>query len=132
MFTCVSQSLLPLLPFARRALSTAARHTDVAIVGAGHNGLVAALLLARQGLKVAGSDADRVSDTGDTCVFYNSYCALHISQVEVFEDKDIVGGACRTEYPFPKVPGLGHSTGNVHAAEVRMHSCISCAHLCTM
>lgn len=23
----------------------------------------------------------------------------------------MVGGACRTEYPFSKVPGLGHSTG---------------------
>lgn len=22
-----------------------------------------------------------------------------------------MGGACKTEYPFPKVPGLGHSTG---------------------
>ena len=32
-------------------------------------------------------------------------------QVEVFEEKPIVGGACRTEHPFPKVPGLGHSTG---------------------
>jgi phytoene dehydrogenase-like protein len=32
-------------------------------------------------------------------------------QVEVFEEKSVVGGACRTEYPFPKVPGLGHSTG---------------------
>ncbi|KAF6257861.1 hypothetical protein COO60DRAFT_1522022, partial [Scenedesmus sp. NREL 46B-D3] len=32
-------------------------------------------------------------------------------QVEVFEEKSIVGGACRTEYPFAKVPGLGHSTG---------------------
>jgi phytoene dehydrogenase-like protein len=32
-------------------------------------------------------------------------------QVEVFEEKSVVGGACRTEYPFEKVPGLGHSTG---------------------
>ena len=23
----------------------------------------------------------------------------------------MVGGACRTEYPFPRVPGLGHSSG---------------------
>lgn len=37
--------------------------------------------------------------------------ALTMAQVEVFEEKPIVGGACRTEYPFPKVPGLGHSTG---------------------
>jgi hypothetical protein len=49
-----------------------------------HNGLVAATLLARQGLTV-----------------------------DVFEEKDIVGGACRTEYPFKKAPGLPQSTGKV-------------------
>lgn len=49
---------------------------------AGHNGLAAACLLAQQGLSV-----------------------------EVFEEKPVVGGACRTEYPFAKVPGLGQSTG---------------------
>lgn len=32
-------------------------------------------------------------------------------QVQVFEEKAMVGGACRTEYPFPKAPGLGQSTG---------------------
>lgn len=32
-------------------------------------------------------------------------------QVHVFEDKPVVGGACRTEYPFAKAPGLGQSTG---------------------
>jgi phytoene dehydrogenase-like protein len=56
--------------------------TDVAIVGAGHNGLVAATLLARAGLAV-----------------------------EVLEQADVVGGACRTEYPFGKAPGLAASTG---------------------
>lgn len=55
---------------------------DIAIVGAGHNGLVAATFLARHGLRV-----------------------------EVFEAKDVVGGACRTEYPFAKLPRLGCSTG---------------------
>lgn len=67
-----------------RGLSTAAASTgtDVAIIGGGHNALVAAVLLARQGLKV-----------------------------QLFEEKPVVGGACRTEYPFPKVPGLGHSSG---------------------
>ncbi|MDX1657208.1 MAG: NAD(P)/FAD-dependent oxidoreductase [Nitriliruptorales bacterium] len=55
---------------------------DVAIVGAGHNGLVAATLLARNGLSVT-----------------------------VLERADIVGGAVRTEYPFAAVPRLGASTG---------------------
>jgi phytoene dehydrogenase-like protein len=55
---------------------------DVVVVGAGHNGLVAATLLARHGLSVV-----------------------------VVERADIVGGAARTESPFPKVPGLRQSTG---------------------
>lgn len=56
---------------------------DVVIVGSGHNGLVSAILLARAGLSVV-----------------------------VLEASDIIGGATRTERPFPKVPGLGHSTGS--------------------
>lgn len=59
-----------------------AHKSDVVIVGAGHNGLVAAVLLARKGLSVT-----------------------------VLEEKDTVGGAVRTEYPFKKAPGLGTSTG---------------------
>src|SRR5205823_349721 len=55
---------------------------DVIVVGAGHNGLVAALMLARRGLDVL-----------------------------VLEEKDVVGGAARTERPFARVPGLGTSTG---------------------
>lgn len=55
---------------------------DVLVVGAGHNGLVAALLLARAGLEVL-----------------------------VVEQKDVIGGAVRTEQPFRKVPGLRCSTG---------------------
>ena len=55
---------------------------DVVVVGAGHNGLIAAILLARAGLAV-----------------------------EVLERADVVGGACRTEHPFPKAPGLAASTG---------------------
>jgi phytoene dehydrogenase-like protein len=56
--------------------------SDVAIVGAGHNGLVAAILLARHGLRVV-----------------------------VLEEKSSVGGAAKTEYPFARAPGLGTSTG---------------------
>ena len=33
------------------------------------------------------------------------------TQVRMFEEKDTVGGACKTEYPFSRVPGLGTSTG---------------------
>jgi phytoene dehydrogenase-like protein len=55
---------------------------DVIVVGAGHNGLVAAALLARRGLKVT-----------------------------VLEEKDMVGGASKTEYPFRSAPKLGVSTG---------------------
>ncbi|MFW5926124.1 MAG: phytoene desaturase family protein [Myxococcota bacterium] len=61
---------------------TAAHHADVVIVGAGHNGLVAAVLLARAGLSV-----------------------------RVLEAADEVGGACRTERPFAKAPDLPQSTG---------------------
>jgi phytoene dehydrogenase-like protein len=56
---------------------------DVVIVGAGHNGLVAATLLARHGLSVA-----------------------------VLERDSVLGGAARTERPFGRVPGLAQSTGS--------------------
>lgn len=55
---------------------------DVVVIGAGHNGLVAATLLARAGLSV-----------------------------EVLERDEVIGGACRTETPFEKAPGLRASTG---------------------
>jgi phytoene dehydrogenase-like protein len=58
------------------------RIADVAIIGAGHNGLVAAVMLARHGLKVS-----------------------------VFEEKAAIGGAAKTEYPFAKAPRLGISSG---------------------
>ncbi len=38
-------------------------------------------------------------------------------QVEVHEAKDTVGGACKTEYPFKKAPGLGTSTGEAPLAD---------------
>jgi phytoene dehydrogenase-like protein len=56
--------------------------TDIAIIGAGHNGLVAAVILARHGLKVT-----------------------------VLEEKTTIGGATKTEYPFAKAPTLGTSSG---------------------
>jgi phytoene dehydrogenase-like protein len=56
--------------------------TDVAIIGAGHNALVAAVMLARHGLTV-----------------------------NVFEEQATIGGAAKTEYPFGKAPKLGASSG---------------------
>jgi phytoene dehydrogenase-like protein len=58
-----------------------ASDVDVVVVGAGHNGLVASVLLARAGLLL------------------------------VLEEKSEVGGAAKTERPFKKAPELGTSTG---------------------
>src|SRR5579872_3887025 len=56
---------------------------DVVIAGAGHNGLVCALFLARSGLDVL-----------------------------VVEERDVIGGGCRTEKPFANgAPDLAVSTG---------------------
>ena len=59
-----------------------AERFDAVIVGAGHNGLVCALLLRRAGLTV-----------------------------KVLERADVVGGAARTERPFRKLPDMPTSTG---------------------
>lgn len=56
--------------------------TDVLVIGAGHNGLACALLLAQRGLSV-----------------------------RVVEDQPALGGAVRTEKPFRKAPDLATSTG---------------------
>src|SRR4051794_14610381 len=58
------------------------RSPDVIIVGAGHNGLVAAIILGRHGLAVT-----------------------------VLEANSVAGGAARTEFPFARAPGLGASPG---------------------
>jgi phytoene dehydrogenase-like protein len=63
-------------------MNTDVTGADVVVIGAGHNGLVAATLMARRGLKVT-----------------------------VLEEKSSVGGAAKTEYPFKKAPKLGTSTG---------------------
>ncbi len=55
---------------------------DVIVVGAGVNGLVCALALARHGLTA-----------------------------EVIEERPIVGGVLRTEYPFARAPRLAAATG---------------------
>src|SRR6187549_187650 len=62
--------------------SVRGQHYDVLVVGAGHNGLVAALCAARAGLRVL-----------------------------VLERASVIGGATRTEYPFARAPELPHSTG---------------------
>ena len=56
--------------------------SDVIVLGAGHNGLVAAVFLARAGLRVT-----------------------------VVEEKTAIGGACKTERPFALAPDLRTSTG---------------------
>jgi phytoene dehydrogenase-like protein len=58
------------------------RWHDVIVIGAGHNGLVAALFLAKKGLKVL-----------------------------IVEERDVIGGAVRTERPFARCPELAASTG---------------------
>jgi hypothetical protein len=121
----------PAIGTARPAQLLTAPLTSTNNAGGGHNALVAALLLRRQGLQVRSGDGEEFSLSLCVSVFGGKLAAASFSryatppqrqahersrpnpktQVQVFEEKPIVGGACRTEYPFPKVPGLGHSTG---------------------
>lgn len=100
------------LPACRNAFSTSNK-PDVLILGGGHNGLVAATLLARQGLQVSCRSVMRYGMLAR--VSHLPPCP----QVRVLEAKDTVGGACKTEYPFPNAPGLGTSTGETATAAVR-------------
>lgn len=62
-----------LISAAARHFSSSTRKADVVIVGAGHNGLVAALLLAKQGLKVS-----TVSTLPPLCLFsFHSNASVH-------------------------------------------------------
>ena len=69
-------------PFEWSAVAAARRKWDVIVVGAGHNGLVSALVLARAGLDVL-----------------------------LVEARSVIGGAARTERPFQRAPNLPTSTG---------------------
>lgn len=93
--------------------------TDAVVVGAGHNGLVAATLLAQQGLKVR--TLSREFEHLGSAPYQTLKQCLPTAQVRVFEEKDTVGGACKTEYPFPRVPGLGTSTGALFRVKLILH-----------
>lgn len=107
---------------------------DVLVVGAGHNGLVR-VRACRRRPGAEGPSPVPTACTRNRCtlccqdVFFTSHStscfpsspdlsqvaatllAKQGLEVHVLEEKGIVGGACRTEYPFPKAPGLPQSTG---------------------
>ena len=106
--------MLRLLSTSTRAKS---RAVDVLVVGAGHNGLVASTLLARQGLNVDVQSLTLTPPPSPTRMQARTHTPTHTlntaagMQVHVLEAKNAVGGACKTEYPFAAAPGLGTSTG---------------------
>lgn len=106
-----------------RSLATQASpssgESDVLVVGAGHNGLVSAfdsLSTAADCVAICplGTKARRVAANRGRGLGLQVAATLLAQQglrVKVLEEKSIVGGACRTEYPFKKAPGLPQSTG---------------------
>lgn len=104
--------------------------TDVLVVGAGHNGLVRVRARALGATLPPACARSRCTLCCPGSAFQSTPRAVALLllellqvaatllakqglQVHVLEEKSIVGGACRTEYPFANAPGLPQSTGAV-------------------